>query len=79
MKKNFFKKISSVGKWQMLMREEVGESQKKILLPLLNRFFNKWMLVLYSLLQVIPCDLEVTVFSKTEVMFSSLFLGTRIM
>ena len=61
-----------------MMREEVGESQKKILLPLLNRFLNKWMLVLYSLPQVIPCDLEVTVFSKTEVMFSSLFLGTRI-
>lgn len=75
MKKKFFLKISSVGKWQMLMREEVGESQKKILLPLLN----KRMLVLYSLLQVIPCDLEVTGFSKTEVMFSSLFLGARIM
>ena len=63
---------------QMLMTEEVGYSWENILLTLLNRFFNTWVLVFYTLTQDAQSDLEVTVFSRAEAMFNSLFLGTRI-
>ena len=63
---------------QMLMTEEVGYSWESILLTLLNRFFNTWVLVFYTLTQDAQSDLEVTVFSRAEAMFNSLFLGTRI-
>ena len=61
----------------MLMTEEMGDSWENILLPLFTRFFNTWILVLYTLTQDTPYDLEVTVFSRTEAVFNSLFLGSR--